>query len=78
MKVRLELLGPLRIPPAGRVFERECRSGISVRSLLRKNLGYSKKEIGFIQVLRGGQAISLDEKLISESDLTVSLRLGGG
>jgi len=78
MKVRMELIGPLRIPPDGRIFEREYRPGVSVKTVLRKDLGYSEKEMGFIQVLRGGQTIPLDEKLISESDLTVSLRLGGG
>ncbi|MCX6348705.1 MAG: hypothetical protein NTV79_04260 [Candidatus Aureabacteria bacterium] len=78
MKVRVELLGPLRIPPAGRVFEREYRAGTSVRAILRKEMGYSEQEMGFIQVLRAGQALPLDEKLSSDSELTVSLRLGGG
>jgi len=78
MKIRMKLLGPLRIPSAGRVLERDYRSGTPLRSILRQEMGYSEKEMGFIQVIRGGRILPLDEKLSADADLVVTLRLGGG
>jgi hypothetical protein len=78
MKIKLKLVGPLRVPAAGRAFAREYRAGTSVRSILRQEMGYSEQEMSFIQIFRAGRLIPPDEKLSSDADLTVSLRLGGG
>ena len=78
MKICLKLLGPLRPPPAGRPPGGEYRAGTSVRAILRRELGYSEKELGFLQVISAGKLLALDEKIASDAEITVSLRLGGG
>lgn len=78
MKIRLKLIGPLRLPPQGHAAEFECRKGTRVRTLLTRALSYSAKELRFIQIIRDGRTVNLDEKLTEDSELQIIMRLGGG
>lgn len=78
MKVHIRLAGPLRLPPAGRELEWEGRKGTRVGTILARALGYSREELGFVQVLSGGRPLRLDEPLEEDRELLVMLRLGGG
>lgn len=78
MKVRLILIGPLKLPPQGRTIEYQCRKGTSVKTIIRRTLGYSEKEMGFVQIIRDGRSVHLDDKLTGDTDLYITLRLGGG
>jgi hypothetical protein len=78
MKVHLRLAGPLRLPPEGRELDWEGRKGTRVGTILARALGYSRKEMGFIQVLSGGKTMRLEEPLREDGELLVMLRLGGG
>jgi len=78
MKVSIRLAGPLRLPPEGRELDWEGRKGTRVGTILARALGYSRKELGFVQVLSGGRVLRLDEPLDSDVVLLVMLRLGGG
>lgn len=78
MKIRLELLGPLRLPPGGRRFEGSFRRGTSLRAILRKALGYTQAEMRSLAVIRDGRPLHLDSRLTSDATLTVFLRMGGG
>lgn len=76
--MHLQLAGPLRLPPEGRELDWEGRKGTEVGTILSRALGYSRKELGFVQVLSGGRTLRLDEPLDSDGELLVMLRLGGG
>ncbi len=78
MKIRLKLAGPLRVPPEGRDVEWEGRKGTTVGTVLKRALGYSREEIGFIQVFSDGKVLRLDDRLDQDRELLVMLRLGGG
>ncbi|MFH1037726.1 MAG: hypothetical protein V1789_03540 [PVC group bacterium] len=78
MIIRLRLIGPLRLPPAGRLVEWKCRKGIRVRTVLGKALGYTSKELGFIQIIRAGRPMHLDDVITGDAELQVTMRLGGG
>lgn len=78
MKVRIRLAGPLRLPPEGRELEWEGRRGTTVETILKRALGYTREEIGFIQVFSGGKTLRLDDRPEEDRELLVMLRLGGG
>lgn len=78
MQVRLILVGPLKLPPEGRDLKFHCRKGTGVRTILRRALGYSDQEIGFLQIIRDGNSLSLNDKITEDTELYVILRLGGG
>ncbi len=78
MKIRIHLAGPLRLPPEGRELEWEGRKGTTVGTILSRALGYSRKELGFVQVFSGGKSLRLDDRLEEDGELLVMLRLGGG
>jgi len=78
MKVHIRLAGPLRLPPEGREVDWEGREGTRVGTILARKLGYSRKELGFIQVLSGGRTLRFEEPLREDGELLVMLRLGGG
>ena len=78
MKVRLILIGPLKLPPQGRIVESQMRKGTKLRTILRKMLNYTPKELGFIQIIHDGRAVHLDEVIAEEVELQITMRLGGG
>lgn len=78
MKIRLEMLGPLRLPPGGRLIEGRFRRGTSLGTILKKTLGYTQEELRTLAVIRDGRALHPDSKLASDATLTVFLRMGGG
>lgn len=78
MKVHLRLAGPLRLPPSGREVDWEGRKGTTVGAVLARVLGYSREELGYVQVFSGGKTLRLDDRLEEDGDLLVMLRLGGG
>lgn len=78
MKVRLILIGPLKVPPQGRIVESQMRKGTKLRTILRKMLNYTPKELGFIQIIHDGRAVHLDEVIAEEVELQITMRLGGG
>jgi hypothetical protein len=78
MKIRLELLGPLKLPQRGRAIERNYLSGTSVRRILEKELAYTPKRMKFLQIFHNGQSIHLDSKLSADATVQVVLRMGGG
>ncbi len=78
MKIRLKLVGPLRLPPEGRELDWEGRKGTTVGTALARALGYTREELGFVQVFSGGRIIRLEEPLNEDGELLVMFRLGGG
>lgn len=76
--MHLRLAGPLRLPPQGREVDWEGRKGTTAGTVLSQVLGYSREELGYIQVFRGGKTLRLDDRLEEDGDLLVMLRLGGG
>ncbi len=78
MKVRLILIGPLKLPPQGRIVESQMRKGTKLRTILNKMLNYTPKELGFIQIIHDGRAVHLDEVIAEDIELQVIMRLGGG
>ena len=49
-----------------------------MRTILRKMLNYTPKELGFIQIIHDGRAVHLDEVIAEEVELQITMRLGGG
>jgi len=78
MKVRLILIGPLKIPAQGRIIESQMRKGTKLRTILRKMLNYTPKELGFIQIIHEGRSVHLDELIDEDIELRIIMRLGGG
>jgi len=78
MKVRLILIGPLKIPLQGRIIESQIRKGTKLRTILRKMLNYTPKELGFIQIIHEGRSVHLDELIDEDIELRIIMRLGGG
>jgi len=78
MKVSIRLAGPLRLPPEGRELDWEGNKGTKVGTVLSRALGYSRKELDFVQVHSGGRTLRLDDALEDDGELLVMLRLGGG
>lgn len=78
MKIRIELLGPLRLPPGGRVVEDSFRRGTSLQTILGRALGYTPEEMSSLAVVQEGRALHLDSRLTSDAALKVFLRMGGG
>ena len=78
MKVCLILIGPLKLPPQGRVIESQTRKGTKIRTILRKMLNYTPKELGFIQIIHDGRPVHLDEVITEDIELQITMRLGGG
>jgi len=78
MKVRLILIGPLKLPPQGRIIESQIRKGTKLRTILRKMLNYTSKELGFIQINHEGRSVHLDELIDEDIELRIIMRLGGG
>ena len=78
MKVRLILIGPLRLPAQGHIVESQARKGTKIRTILRKMLDYTPKELGFIQIIHDGRAVHLDEVITEDIELQITMRLGGG
>ena len=78
MKVKIRLAGPLRLPPTGREILWEGRPGVATGRILREALGYSRRELAFIQVISGGRTRRLEEPIQADEELLVMLRLGGG
>ncbi len=77
VKVALEMIGPMRLPPSGKIFRGEFSSGVTVRELLAA-AGYSAAEMQALLVIRGNRHLGLEEKVTSNARLKVFLRLGGG
>ncbi len=78
MKVRIRLAGPLRLPPEGREVDWEGKKGITAGTVLTRALGYSPRELGFVQIFSGGKSLRPDDRLEGDCELLVMLRLGGG
>jgi len=78
MNVRLTLIGPLKLPPAGRIVETQARKGTRLRTFLCRTLGYTKRELGYLQIVNAGYPVHLDELITEDMDLQITLRLGGG
>ncbi len=78
MKVRLILIGPLRLPSQGRIVESQTRKGTKLRTILGRMLDYTPKELGFIQIIHDGRAVHLDEVITEDIELRITMRLGGG
>ena len=78
VKVRLILIGPLKLPSQGRIIEFQTRKGTKLRTILRKMLNYTPKELGFIQIIHDGRTVHLDEVITEDIELRITMRLGGG
>lgn len=78
MKINLRLSGPLRLPPEGREVDWEGEKGATVGAVLSRALGYSREELGFIQVFSDGRTLRLGDRLEEDRELLIMLRLGGG
>jgi len=78
MNVCLTLIGPLKLPPAGRIIETRVRKGTRLRTVLRRTLGYTERELEYLQIISMGHPVHLDELITEDMDLQITLRLGGG
>ena len=78
MKVRLILIGPLKLPPQGRIVESQIRKGTKLRTVLGRMLNYTPEELGFIQIIHDGRAVHLDAVITEDIELRITMRLGGG
>jgi len=78
MKVRLRLIGPLKLPPQGRIVESQVKKGTKLRIILGRMLKYTPEELEYIQIIRDGRAVHLDEVITEDIELQITMRLGGG
>ena len=77
VKVTLEFIGPMRLPAGSQILRKRFPSGTPLKKIL-SSAGYSIPEMKAMQVITGNKLLDLEKKLVTNAELKVFLRLGGG
>jgi hypothetical protein len=77
MKVRIEILGPIKRKHGENPINAEIPDGSDLLYLM-KDLGYTETEAKFLVYVRGEERLRLNSKLSDNDEIKAVLQVGGG